>query len=68
MGQKTPDGFYNMEHMPKRVIVGKGSVLLCGTCMDARGMTDDDAMAAARCSTRGELAATTVAADKVLVF
>jgi len=68
MGQKTPDPYYNMERMLKRVIVGKGSMLLCGTCMDARGMTDDDAMAAARCSTRGELVATTVAADKVLVF
>jgi len=26
----------------KRVVRGKGTVLLCGTCMDARGMTDED--------------------------
>ena len=36
-GQKTPEGFYNVERMLKRVTTGRGSVLLCGTCMDARG-------------------------------
>lgn len=30
-GQKTPDGYYNMERMLKRVLAGKGEVLLCGT-------------------------------------
>ncbi|MDX3966918.1 MAG: DsrE family protein [Bradyrhizobium sp.] len=39
-GQKTPDGYYNVERMLKRVLVGKGQVLLCGTCMDARGLAD----------------------------
>lgn len=67
-GQKTPDGYYNMERMLKRVVVGRGSVLLCGTCMDARGMTDDDVMDGARRSTMDELAAANVAADNVLVF
>ena len=41
-GQKTPEGFYNVERMLKRVIAGKGQVLLCGTCLDARGMTEAD--------------------------
>jgi uncharacterized protein involved in oxidation of intracellular sulfur len=54
--------------MLKRVVVGKGAVLLCGTCMDARGMTDADIMDGARRSTMDELAAATVDADKVLVF
>lgn len=67
-GQKTPDGYYNMERMKKRVVVCRGSVLLCGTCMDARGMTDDDVMDGARRSTMDELAAANVAADQVLVF
>ena len=39
-GQKTPDGYYNIERMLKRVLAGKGRVLLCGTCMDARGLTE----------------------------
>ncbi len=67
-GQKTPDGFYNVERMLKRVIVGKGSVLLCGTCLDARGITEAEIMEGARRSTMDELAAATIAADKVLVF
>ena len=67
-GQKTPDGYYNMERMIKRVLAGKGEVLLCGTCMEARGLTDGEMMEGARRSTMDELAASTIAADKVLVF
>jgi uncharacterized protein involved in oxidation of intracellular sulfur len=66
--QKTPDGFYNIERMLKRVLAGNGRVLLCGTCMDARGLTDGDIMEGARRSTMDELAAAAAAADKVLVF
>ena len=67
-GQKTPDGYYNVERMLKRVLAGKGEVLLCGTCMDARGMSEAEVMSGAHRSTMDELAATTIAADKVLVF
>lgn len=67
-GQKTPDGYYNIERMLKRVISGHGEVLLCGTCMDARGMTDADILAGTRRSTMDELSAATLEADKVLVF
>jgi uncharacterized protein involved in oxidation of intracellular sulfur len=67
-GQKTPDGYYNMERMLKRVVTAKGQVLLCGTCMDARGMTAEDLMEGARRSSMDELAAATVSTDKVLVF
>jgi uncharacterized protein involved in oxidation of intracellular sulfur len=67
-GQKTPDGFYNVERMLKRVIAGKGQVLLCGTCLDARGIAEAEIMEGARRSTMDELAAATIAADKVLVF
>ena len=66
--QKTPDGYYNVERMLKRVLVGKGQVLLCGTCMDARGLADAEMMAGARRSTMDELAAATAEADKVLAF
>ena len=50
-GQKTPDGYYNVERMLKRVLSGNGKVLLCGTCMDARGLDDAALMAGARRST-----------------
>lgn len=67
-GQKTPDGYYNIERMLKRVVAGNGKVLLCGTCMDARGLDDAALMSGARRSTMDELAAATAEADKVLVF
>jgi uncharacterized protein involved in oxidation of intracellular sulfur len=67
-GQKTPDGYYNIERMLKRVLAGKGQVLLCGTCMDARGLADAELLAGARRSTMDGLAAATADADKVLVF
>jgi uncharacterized protein involved in oxidation of intracellular sulfur len=67
-GQKTPDGYYNIERMLKRLIAAKGQVLLCGTCMDARGLPEDQMMPAATRSTMDALADATVAADRVLVF
>jgi uncharacterized protein involved in oxidation of intracellular sulfur len=67
-GQKTPDGYYNVERMLKRVLASNGKVLLCGTCMDARGLDDTALMAGARRSTMDELAAATLTADKVIVF
>ncbi len=68
-GQKTPDGYYNVERMLKRVLsAGNGKVLLCGTCMDARGLDEAALMAGARRSTMDELAGTTIEADKVFVF
>ena len=67
-GQKTPDGYYNIERMLRRLLAGKGRVLLCGTCMDARGLTDSELTAGAARSTMDELAAETLAAEKVMVF
>ncbi|MCP5407677.1 MAG: DsrE family protein [Chromatiaceae bacterium] len=66
-GQKVPQGYYNLELMVKSV-TRKGEVLLCGTCMDARGLTDDELVEGARRSTMKELAEQTAAADRVLVF
>jgi uncharacterized protein involved in oxidation of intracellular sulfur len=68
MPQKTPEGYYNLERMlkglePKGVPVG-----CCGTCLDARGMTDDALAAPARRSTLAELTEWTVWADKVVTF
>jgi len=66
--QKPPEGYYNVERMLKRVLAGKGMVLLCGTCMDARGISDNELMDGARRSTMDELASATIEANRVLVF
>jgi len=66
-GQNPPKGHYNLELMLKPVI-REGRVLLCGNCMDARGLTDEEIVDGATRSTMGELAEATLAADKVLIF
>ena len=66
--QKTPDGYYNVERMLKRVLGSQGAVLLCGTCMDARGLIESELTEGAQRSTMDELAAVTAEADKVLIF
>ncbi len=66
-GQKVPQGYYNLELMVKAV-ARKGEVLLCGTCMDARGLADAELIEGTRRSTLDELAARTLAAERVLVF
>lgn len=67
-GQKTPEGYYNVERMIKRVLLGKGRILLCGACMDARGLAENEMMEGARRSSMDELAEAAIAADKVLTF
>jgi uncharacterized protein involved in oxidation of intracellular sulfur len=66
--QKTPEGYYNVEQMLRRVISSKGIVLLCGTCMNARGMSEAELLEGAQRSTMDALANATIEADKVLVF
>lgn len=67
-GQKTPDGFYNLERMLKRFGTGSHKLLLCSACMDARGLTDAELIDGAQRSSMDELAKTTLASEKVLVF
>lgn len=67
-GQKTPDGYYNLERMVKRFTTGNHRLLLCGTCMDARGLSEAELIAGAKRSSMDELAAAVVAADKALNF
>jgi uncharacterized protein involved in oxidation of intracellular sulfur len=67
-GQKTPEGYYNIERMLKRFVLGRNRILICGSCMDARGASDADMLDGARRSTIDELAAAALEADKVLVF
>jgi uncharacterized protein involved in oxidation of intracellular sulfur len=54
--------------MLRRVLSARGRVLMCGTCMDARGLSVTDMVEGAKLSTMDELAEATLTADKVLVF
>jgi uncharacterized protein involved in oxidation of intracellular sulfur len=66
-GQKVPEGYYNLQLMLGKVL-RKGEVALCGTCMDARGLREEDIIEGARRSTLAQLADWSIEADKVLVF
>lgn len=66
-GQETPQGYYNLERMLKP-IVRKDEVILCGTCMNARGMKDEEVMEGARRGTLAELTNYVMEADKTLIF
>lgn len=67
-GQKTPDGYYKLDRMLGTVLRSGGTILCCGTCMDARGITDELLLEGSTRSTMEALADHTIAADKVLVF
>ena len=67
-GQKVPQGYYNLEVMLKNVARNKGEIGVCGTCMDARGITDQELIEGASHSTLEALTNWTLWADKVLVF
>jgi uncharacterized protein involved in oxidation of intracellular sulfur len=66
-GQKVPEGYYSVQIMLGKVL-RKGEVGLCGTCMDARGLRDEELIEGARRGTLAQLADWTVEADKVLVL
>ena len=67
-GQQTPNGFYNLERMLKAVTMKGGQVGVCGSCMDARGITEVELAEACLRSTLEELTDWTLWAGKVLVF
>jgi uncharacterized protein involved in oxidation of intracellular sulfur len=67
-GQKVPEGFYSIQLMLGKIVRGGSGVGVCGTCMDARGITDQELVEGTRRSTLAELASWTQWADKVLIF
>ena len=67
-GQTTPAGYYNIERMLRGLVTRGVPVGACGTCMDARGVTDADLLAGVHRSSMDELAAWTLWADKVVTF
>lgn len=67
-GQKVPTGYYNIEVMLRNVLRHGGGVGVCGSCIDARGISDGELVEGSQRSSMDELTGWTIAADKVLVF
>ncbi len=66
--QKTPDGYYNIERFLKGLAVKGCAIKLCGTCIDARGLTDIRFVDGAVRSNLAELSEWVITSDKVLAF
>ena len=66
-GQRLPDGHYHLDRM-LLPIVHHGEVGLCGTCLDARGITDDQLVAGTRRSNLEELSDWVLWSERSLVF
>lgn len=68
VGQRTPQGYYNIERMLK-ALARRATISVCSSCMDARGIDDDDLTeGVTRGSTTPQLGEWVAACDKVLVF
>lgn len=67
-GQHVPNGYYNVETMLHAVAKHGGEIGVCGTCMDARGLTETDLTEGTHRSTLEQLTDWTQWADRVLVF
>jgi len=67
-GQRTPKGYYSVENMLRALVGQGGEVALCGSCMDARGLAEQEVVEGARRSSMDELTAWTVEADRLITF
>ena len=67
-GQKVPHGYYNIGVMLGAVIRRNGEIGVCGSCMDARGIADEDLVEGTHRSSMEQLTEWTIWADKVMVF
>ena len=67
-GQRTPKGYYSVENMLHALVGQGGEVGLCGSCMDARGLAEQEVVAGARRSSLEELTSWTVEADRLITF
>ena len=67
-GQKTPDGYYNMEKM-LRVLANKGvNIKACGTCLNARGLNISELVDGVERGSMKVLSEWVTVSDKVISF
>jgi len=67
-GQKVAEGWYSIERMLHIVARKGGEIGVCGSCMDARGIGDDELAQGCRRSSMEELTDWSRDAERVLVF
>jgi uncharacterized protein involved in oxidation of intracellular sulfur len=68
VGQVLPSGYYHLDRMLGSALRHGAEVGLCGTCMDARALHDEQIVEGARRSSLEELTDWTLSADQVVTF
>jgi uncharacterized protein involved in oxidation of intracellular sulfur len=67
-GQQVPNGYYHLGKMITVAARHGAEIGLCGTCMDARGITDEMIVPEARRSNLDEVTDWVLWADKTVTF
>jgi len=68
-GQKPPEGYYNLEKMLKELVDQGTEVVACRTCINARGLRQEELIPGVRVgTTTGDLAEWVRTSQKVLSF
>lgn len=67
-GQKVPDGYYHLDRMVAGIVRHGGQVGCCGTCLDARALTEVSLVEGAHRGSLDEVTDWTLWADKILTF
>lgn len=66
--QKTPDGYYNLERMLRALVTKKVTIKCCGTCLDARGLSEESLVSGVERGSMSDLANWTLESDRVVTF
>jgi len=66
--QQLPNGFYHLDRMLTAAAHHGAEIGLCGTCMDARGITNEVLVPEARRSSLDEVTDWVLWADKTITF
>ena len=67
-GQKTPEGYYNIERMLKSLISKGVEVKACGLCLEARGLKDLSLVEGVQRSNMIEFAEWVKDSEKIMTF
>ncbi len=67
-GQKTPEGYYNLEKMLGDLLKGGAKIAACGTCLTARALTQQEVIEGIEVGTMIKLAGWIKESSKVLSF
>ncbi len=68
INQNTPNGYYNIERMLKLSLNKNARLLLCASCLEARGLKDVSLIEKSEISSMAELTKNIMETDKVLTF